>query len=387
MAKQKDGRYRTKVKVGVAPDGKDINKWISGRTKKELEDEKRKAIAHFITGTGLEEDRLFGEYAAEWYRIRKAPFISASTQNSYRTIINKHLLPTFGVRKLRAIKPVELQTFVNTFEGSSKSQITNIITTLNSIFEAAKQDRLIPSNPAEYLKRPNSTPPEEKRALTDEERARMVDLFTTHEHGLYLAVMYYTGMRPGEVRGLQWGDLDWNENLIHVQRDVDYATKTATVGELKTKAADRYIPIAEDLRTLLYPKREAPGTYIFPGKDGKPLAQTTAIRRWIELMIACGLAAPVDGPTCYGSGDIRSQYKPLITPHAMRHNYITMCWENGLDIMLTMKLVGHSDYQTTRNIYTHLSRKHLDNAKAQLDAMFASKTKVARKLPNVENEA
>lgn len=84
--KQKDGRYRTKVKVGVTPDGRDINKWVSGKTKKELEDEKRRAIAHYITGTWLENDRLFGEYANEWFHVRKEPFIKPATQNCYRTI-------------------------------------------------------------------------------------------------------------------------------------------------------------------------------------------------------------------------------------------------------------------------------------------------------------
>ncbi len=67
----------------------------------------------------------------------------------------------------------------------------------------------------------------------------------------------------------------------------------------------------------------------------------------------------------------------------MRHNFITLCWENGMDILLTMKLVGHSDYQTTRNIYTHLSSKHLEHAKEEMVRMFANETKVAEKLPDV----
>lgn len=384
MAKQKDGRYRTKVKVGVTPDGKDINKWISGRTKKELEDEKRKAIAHFITGTGLEEDRLFGEYAAEWYRVRKAPFISDSTRNCYRTIINKHLLPAFGVRKLRAIKPMELQVFVNGYEGSSKSQITMIITTLENIFKCAVQDKILPSNPAEGLQRPAPQQAAEKRALTDEEKKRVVALFHTHKYGLYLATMYYTGMRPGEVRGLKWGDIDWSTDLIHVQRDIDYAAG-GKEGSLKTKAADRYIPISPDLRTLMQTHRGLPDMYCFPGVNGKPLAASAANRIWLELMRDCDMVVPVpEGEkTYYSAHDIRGQYRPLITPHAMRHNFITLCWENGMDIMLTMKLVGHSDYQTTRNIYTHLSQKHLEHAKEEIVRMFAEKTKVAEKLPDV----
>lgn len=377
--KQKSGLYRTKVKIGVDADGKDINKWVSGKTKKELEENKRKAIAYYIDGTGVGNDRLFGDYAVEWYNVHKKPFVSDSTRNNYKTMFNKHILPVFGNRNLRAIRPAELQSFINEFEGKSKSQITCAITTLKAVFAAAKAERIIPSNPAENLRRPSATPPVEKLSFTDAEKARIVEQIHNHEYGPYLAVLYYTGMRPGEVRGLQWGDIDWEEGLIHVQRDVDYAGGQPATGALKTKAADRYIPIAADLEAVLYPMREAPGAFVFPGKEGKPLAQVTAIRMWIKLMVACDMADPIEDKTCYGSGDIRGQWKSRITPHAMRHNFITMCWEQGMDILLTMKLVGHADYQTTRNIYTHLSAKHLDNAKLQLDDMFKkSCTKVAQ---------
>ena len=367
--------YRSKVKIGVDAEGKPINKWIQGRTRAELAEAREAVIACYITGEALGDDRLFGDYASEWYRVRKAPFVSPSTRNNYRTALNRHLFPAFGDRNLRAISPMELQEFVNKFEGKSKSLITNIIGTLQAVFNAAKQDRIVARNPAEGLQRPKPRPAAERRALTEAERQRMVALFDTHEHGLYLAVLYYTGMRPGEARGLQWGDIDWDANLIHVQRDVDYADRgRAQVGELKTAASDRYIPLAAPLRDLLLPARQLPTAFLFPGKDGAPLASVTARRMWLSLMAAAGLADPIlaDEPTCYGPGDIRGQYRARITPHALRHNFITMCWESGMDIMLTMKLVGHTDYETTRNIYTHLSRRHLDAAQRQLDAMFAA---------------
>lgn len=373
MAKRKTP-YRSKIKVGVDAEGRDIVKWYRGYTRDEFEAAREKIISYYITGDGLEDDRLFGDYASEWFTVRKKPFVSASTANNYRTTLNRHLLPAFGDRKLRAIRAVELQEYVNSFEGMSKSQITNIIGTLDAIFTAAKQDRLIRDNPADGLRRPKAKAPAEKRALTDQERRRVEALFQAHEDGLYLAVLYYTGMRPGEARGLQWGDIDWSADLLHVTRDVDYANGgRAEVGALKTAASQRYIPIAAPLRALLWPVRQAPSAFLFPGRDGKPLAQASAQRMWIRLMIAAGLADPIpeDEQTCYGPGDIRGQYRPRITPHALRHNFITMCWEAGMDIMLTMKLVGHTDYETTRNIYTHLSDRHLTAAQNQLNAMFS----------------
>ena len=340
----------------------------------------------------MEKDRLFGEYAKEWFEVRKAPFIEASTRNDYRSILNKHLLPTFGLRNLRAIKPIELQAYLNTFAGKSSTQITMIASTLDNIYRCAMQDKLVSSNPAERLQKPEAKKAPEKRALTDEERARIQALFDTHKHGLYLATMYYTGMRPGEVRGLKWGDFDWDAGLIHVQRDIDFAAK-GEAGKLKTAAAERYIPIADELRSLLLKQRSMPDMYVFHGKTGKPLAASSATTIWLELMLACDMVVPIERDengnrtekVYYAESDIRGQYRPVITPHAMRHNFITMCWEQGLDILVTMKLVGHSDYQTTRNIYTHLSQKHLEQAKKDMELMFSKNKKSCTKGAQTQN--
>lgn len=135
---------------------------------------------------------------------------------------------------------------------------------------------------------------------------------------------------------------------------------------------------------MLYPMREMPDAFVFPGKNGKPLAQVTAIRMWIELMHACGMAEEIEGETCYGAGDIRGKYRPIITPHTMRHNYITMCWEQGIDALITMKLVGHADYQTTMNVYTHLSAKHMASAKEKINSMFEAQKKSCTKVAQGE---
>lgn len=379
MAKKKKGPYRSKVKIGVDANGKDIVKWIQGNTREELRSARQQVIAYYITGEALENDRLFGDYATEWYRVRKEPNLSASSKESYRTALNLNILPVFGERKLRAISAMELQDFLNSFAGKSKTKITVVKAALRGIFSSARTDRLIPNNPASALTTPTAAKPKPKYALEPDTRARISAVCYTHASGHYLALLYYLGLRPGEARGLQWGDIDWDTGRIHVQRDIDYKAH-GEAGELKTASSDRRIPMPEPLVRILRPRRGFPDAYVVSGTNLRsPLAKTSGERVWVDLMAACGLVVPAE-PNKYRPGDPRSKWKPVITPHALRHNYITMCWENGFDPYTTMQLVGHTSIKTTLDIYTHLSETMMESAAIKIEDMFAPK--VAKKLQN-----
>ena len=101
---------------------------------------------------------------------------------------------------------------------------------------------------------------------------------------------------------------------------------------------------------------------------------------WLRCMVDIGLAHRREQPR--KCNDIRADWQPDITPYYLRHNFITLCWETGLDPLVTMRIVGHKDYRTTANIYTHLNREHIENARVEIESIFAerAKSKVAQKL-------
>lgn len=375
--------YRSKVKIGVDPGGKPIVKYIQGYTRAELAQAREAVISKYITGAALADDRLFGDYASEWYRIRKEPFTSPSSRQSYRTALNKDLFPVLGDRMLRAITALELQEIVNGYEGKSGTKITVIMATLRGVFASALSDRLIPVNPAEHLIRPQTSAAKVKEALAPGQRDALVRVCREHPDGHYLALMYYLGCRPGEARGLMWGDIDWQAGRVRIQRDIDYKDG-GRAGGLKTEASARTVPLPAPLRAILAPLRGLPDTYIAHGRRAElPLAKTSGERLWVELMKAAGLVTPAE-KNKYRPGDIRHDWRATITPHALRHNYITMCWEAGFDPYETMKLVGHTSITTTMNIYTHLSEAQLQKTASKLEDMFAGRSQpspwVAEKL-------
>ena len=68
--------------------------------------------------------------------------------------------------------------------------------------------------------------------------------------------------------------------------------------------------------------------------------------------------------------NILKQIKPRLTPHYFRHNYVTLLYESGVDPLIAMKIVGHTDYQTTANIYTHIKEEMLKKATVDLNGVF-----------------
>ena len=377
---KKKSPYRSKVKIGVDADGRPINKWIQGRTRDELRQAREAVIAFYITGEALADDRLFGDYATEWFRIRKEPFVTPSTRESYRTALNKDLLPALGDRMLRSISSMELQELLNRYAGKSKSKITDVLATLRGVFRSALSDRLIDTDPTVSLIRPRPKPTAVKPTLTPEQRSALEEVCRTHPDGHYLALLYYLGCRPGEARGLRWGDIDWELRRVSIERDIDYKAG-GEPGALKNRASYRTVPLPAPLSAILRPIRGLPDTYIIHGERAtdRPISKSTADRTWVRLMAAAGLAAPAPQPNIFHPSDPRHDLRPLITPHALRHNYITLCWEHGLDPYETMKLVGHASITTTMNIYTHLSEVQMEKTAAKLDALFAG-SKVAQKL-------
>ena len=377
MAKKTpSGMFRGKVTIGVDRNGKSIYKYVSAPTKRELENVKAAVREHFVFGREIPKDQQFFEYAEQWYTLKKDPFISNASRSAYKSCFIKHLLPTFGLQQMKAITADQIQAFVNGFSGTSRSQITMVIGTLKQIFASAYADGAIERDPTAALIRPKAQKKDGRRPLTKKETARVLEVMRTHPEGMFLAVLYYLGVRRGEALGLKWSDFDFKEDQVHIQRDIDFAGSKACEGGLKTEAADRYVPVPSELKEILLANRGKPDAYVFQAKKGEPISQGTLKRMWARLMVACGCIEwrEIDKDTDRPK-DILKQVKPTITPHFFRHNYVTLLYESGVDPLVAMKIVGHTDYQTTANIYTHLKEETLKKASVNMEKVFRNRAK------------
>ena len=390
--KQKSGLYRTKIKIGVDAQGKDINKWVSGRTMAELETAKQEARAYYIDGAP-QRDVLFGAYAVEWFKVKRLPRIKAGTAEVYRTLMNTHILPAFGDRQMRAISAHDVQAWLDGFKGASASQIDKLYMLIRAIFQSAYAAGVVSRDPTAGLAKPIPRKKKSRRALTASETEAILTTMRRHEDGLFLAILYYLGLRRGEALGLQAQDFDFASGMVHIERDIVYVRGKTVISDLKSDAADRYVLLPEPLMALLRPvcASLAGDAWLISSGAGNPLCMSAYKRMWTLLMLDAGLVEAKE-PTDAVKRKLDSRpdrvepmdlYQPTITAHYLRHNYITKLFYAGLDPVLTMWIVGHESYETTVDIYTHLRKSRFQEFPTDMQWVYDLK-KEARKIQTPE---
>lgn len=392
---RKKERIRRKVIVGRDAVGNPVVKWAIGYTNKEVEARKDELIREYATGaTAKQAEMLYKEYVQLWYNAYKKGRLSESSKRSYANAINNHVLPYIGDKQLRAVSAIDLQNILNRLEGKSKSLIGDVYSIIKNVAEHACANGIIDRNPALSLAKPQAAAKKPRRALTEAETAAALKVGAEHPRGLLLLLLYYTGMRRGEALGLQWGDVDFDARTIRVNRDIDFISNGP--GSVKTAQAYRAIPIPQALYDVLRPLRGLPSVYVIQAQGGSFLNQSSYKRLWAKLMAAMLDVAPDIEKNVvevkhrkvrcgtYASGkpkykDTKTKiYGSMLTPHYFRHNYTSVLYNAGVDVLTAQKILGHSDPKTTISIYTHLSKENMERDIHKICNAFGASPESAR---------
>jgi len=203
---------------------------------------------------------------------------------------------------------------------------------------------VIDRNAADGLRQPKADRTT-RRALTAQETSAVLEVIDTSADGLLLAILYYAGLRRGEALGLRWSDIDFPARTLRVEQDIDCVT--GKVGTVKTHTSVRTVPVPDELITLLNKSRQVGNGYLIRSpKTGGYWPKSTFVRHWRSIQAALLSAAPSIENDGTGS---------ILTPHYFRHNYASVLYRSGVDVLSAQQYLGHADPATTMRIYTHLA--------------------------------
>ncbi len=370
--RRKDGRYETKVDNGRdAETGQRIRIPVYGYSIQELEDNKA-AVRDALNKGTYANDRGFtvGKWVREYVEVYKVG-CADSTINDCNNIIKNHLGCIEDIR-LQDLKKSDVQRCIN--NASHYSDIPRRIRLLlNESLEAAIDDGLIYKNVCRSVKIPQS-PAADTRALTDLERNAIPKIDFSPMEKAFVYLLWYTGMRPEEARGLMLSDIDLRQSIISVNRVVVYPDKNQPqiLPRTKSDAGIRTIPILSPLSSPLRDfMKEVKGLYLFSNDNGNVMSYSTYRNFWKRIYNKINVKLGGTKDRTVKGQKIKGIKATDLTPYVFRHEYATILYYSGIDIKEAARLMGHESTKLILEVYAELDAKK-SNSTSKLESYLQS---------------
>ena len=377
ITKRSDGRYMGRYTL----DGKRYA--IYGNTFEEVRVKLTEVLARKDKGAHIATSGYtLSQWLREWLEIYALPTVKQSTYVSYESYARLHLEPVLGTIKLTSLSVEQFQRFFNQKQKSlSPKSLRNIYNMLHNCLEQAIVSGYLQCNHLLGVKLPPVTK-KEITILNVKEQNALHSAANTSSTLAAFGIIFTlsTGIRLGELLGLQWGDVDYTNHTIHIRRTVGRLLKVDESGNLiskkdgvptteivtrtpKSTTAQRAIPLFPEVWNDLMIYRDKQETTL--SKLDIPLTPNTPI-----------FATPLGiiyEPRTYEDlfkRTLKEANLPNINFHALRHTFATRALEAGMDIKVLSSILGHAQASTTLNLYAHALPDHKRDSMQKMGAFY-----------------
>ena len=311
-----------------------------GTTKKKAREKLREIEDQLAKGIYIPDNKIpiFSEVARDWLEYKK-PNLRASTWSCYEGHTLNHFndLDNLKINRI-SIARIEKWIADRQKEGMYILTLRKILFTLGQIMAYAVRHRYISYNPFKDAERPKGqgkTKKDKIRILTPDEIIAFLENVSNQKYQTLFRLALFSGARQGELLGLKWSDVDWENSQIHIQRtfnnDAWYNTKTET----SNRKVDLGPGLLTDLKKWKLACPKSKFNLIFPNKVGNPINHNNLVNRYFKPALE---AAKL----------------PKIRFHDLRHTYASLLIEQGENIKYIQNQLGHSSPTVTLNVYAHL---------------------------------
>ena len=270
--------------------------------------------------------------------------ISEVNYNKNPRAAYNYIIDFFGNTPIHNITVGDINAFVNSLIAKKyyKKTIANYKNILNMIFNFALINGDVSSNPVALFRLPANLPQSTRKMPTDEE----IKIVNSHWEGfeLFPYFLLYTGLRRSEALAIGFEDIDFKNKTITVNKHLLHNGNRPFIEyRTKTKNSVRKVILLDRLAEKLPHSKEG---LLFCNEDGSPFTNSQIREKWEKY---------------------QKKYNVTLTPHQLRHAYATMLFEAGIDIKDAQELMGHSDINLTRQIYTHIRDTRKEETRQKLN--------------------
>lgn len=288
--------------------------------------------------------------------------VKESTLNKTIEIFDNHILPLFGNLYLDKVTVVFCQSAVNEWYTTLQKYkaVSNYV---SRVFEYAISIGIVEINPVKKISMPiKKVDVQEEKVLNfydKDELTHFFDCLKTENKPLQLALfrtLAFTGARKGEIIALQWKDINFMDNTININKTVSLGLNNALIIQTpKTKTSVRIISMDPQTMAVLKTWKKTqkenyfklgfntlnPTQLVFPSAKNT-IMQPPKVGKYLDVIVS-------------------KHHLKRITTHGFRHSHCSILFEAGASIKEVQDRLGHSDIQTTMNIYAHVSKKAKEN--------------------------
>jgi integrase len=331
-------------------DGRRRRKTLYGRTKAQARERLNKANRDKDAGTLVLTQTTVEAWFTYWLDNIAARRIKPQTMRSYRSKVDRYVIPQLGRHRLTELRPAHIRGMYDSLraQGLAEATVRQTHAIVRKGLKDAVNEGKIALNPAERVD-PPSTKVQKRDGLTIDQ-ARAVLTTAGDDPRWWLALFY--GMRQGECLGLRWGDIDFERHTMTIhetlQTDVD---GSLIFGDPKAAASTRLLPLLPQVEVRLLLHQHAPDAtgLVFARPDGKPIRPRDDWQAWTDLLVAA--TRPPWAPI------------PHVALHAARNSSASLLEAAGVPERVVMQILGQSQVQVTRsyqNAELETMRRHLD---------------------------
>lgn len=346
MAKQ----LRERIEVGKDENGVSIYRWASGTNKQELLLNVARLMIEYGLLNGIELEAkepkkkkpTVRQFITKVYVPTFVERLGKTTAENYRQYINNNIVPFLGSKRMDEVDVSTIQQFYDWMatarkrgrrKNLNKNTIERVGGLTGRIFKVAQEMGIISDNPVKHtLLSIHAEQGTHHKALPDAEVRRIkkaIPLLSNQDERVYMGLLVYTGMRPEEVRGLCWENVNLEKQYAMITQAVTYPTNSQpSIGKPKTNHSARTVLLPSALIEILKPCAEKKG-YLCGGKQ--PWCYSRATRTWKSAFANLGLEG-------YCNYDFRTTYG-------------TQLKEAGISSAIVADLMGHADTRMVETIY------------------------------------
>lgn len=340
---------------------------LYGQTPEELEE---KVFAFTQLLPEKDDNPLVNSYIDDWFELNCSG-LTDNSKKDYLRIINYHIKPYMVEKRIRDVYPNDIKAVVAHTNAKSASVHNKTYMILKRMFTDAFLNGDITENPCPMMHN-GGNEPAEKAPLSDDQVNVLLDAVKETRAYLFCMIALYTGLRLEEILGLMWDCVHLeNTPRIDVRRAVRFDGNQSTVSTtLKSNAAKRTIPIPPQLvECLLRQKEIAQTPFVIESKGHAPFTKMQYRRLWnlvekrqakdrVYYRYVNGIKTAFKVEAKLGEKAKRGNFIYSIdfpvTPHLLRHTYISNLLLGGVDIKTVQYLAGHEKAKTTLDTYAHL---------------------------------